>query len=98
MASIKVCCGPRCGAEPGHRAIYDAVEAGAAEGGTAAVLPTLCRGLCTGGVTVVRSDGEKCKARSADEARAIAAADRDTTAAEVAARDGAAEQTITRGS
>ena len=73
LAGIKVCCGPRCGAEPGHRAIYDAAEAGASDGGTA-VLPTLCRGLCTGGVTLVRPDGEKCKARSADEARAIAAA------------------------
>ncbi|GEM_PF-5656280 len=69
-AGIKVCCGPRCGAEPGHRAIYDAVETGA--GGELPVLPTLCRGYCTGGVTVVRPDGEKLKARDAREACALA--------------------------
>ena len=73
MPSVKVCCGPRCGAEPGHRAIYDAAEAGAADAG-ADVLPTLCRGLCRGGVTLVRPDGEKLKARTPGEARDIAAA------------------------
>ncbi len=64
---VKVCCGPRCGTVPEHRAIYDAVEA-ACPGVT--VVPTMCRGLCGDGVTLVREDGEKIKARDADEARA----------------------------
>ena len=72
MPSVKVCCGPRCGAEPGHRAIYDAAEAGAAGAGVD-TLPTLCRGLCTGGVTLVLPGGEKLKARTPGEARDIAA-------------------------
>ena len=50
---VKVCCGPRCGAEPGHRAIYAAVEA-AAQGES--VRPAMCQGWCGLGVTVVLPD------------------------------------------
>ena len=65
---VKVCCGPRCGVEPQHRAVYEAVEAACPE---AAVVPTMCRGLCGQGVTVVREDGETLKAREPEEARAL---------------------------
>jgi hypothetical protein len=67
VPSVKVCCGPRCGAEPGHRAVYRAVEANAA----CPVLPTLCQGLCGCGITVVLPDGDKRKIRDAREARDI---------------------------
>lgn len=51
---VKICCGPRCGAERGHRLLYDAIEKRALETfADAAVLPTMCQGLCGGGVTVV---------------------------------------------
>jgi hypothetical protein len=65
--TVKVCCGPRCGAEPGHRAVYRAVEAAVAD----PVVPTLCQGLCGYGVTVVLPDGDKRKIRDAREARDI---------------------------
>ena len=61
---VRVCCGPRCGAEPGHRAIYRAVERAAG----CPVEPTLCRAFCGGGVTLVLPNGEKRKARSAQDA------------------------------
>ena len=64
---VKVCCGPRCGTLPEHRAVYDAVEASRPEG---SVVPTMCRGLCGNGVTLVREDGQKIKARDAAEAQA----------------------------
>lgn len=67
--AIRVCCGPRCGVEPNHRAVYEAAEQATASA-CAAVLPTMCRGLCGHGVTLVRPDGQKIKARDADEARA----------------------------
>lgn len=51
--TLKVCCGPRCGAWPGHRAVYAAVEAASA----LSVRPTLCQGRCGGGVTVVLPRG-----------------------------------------
>ena len=66
---VKVCCGPRCGVLPEHRAVYAAVEA--ACGGDVPVLPTLCRGLCGDGVTLVRADGAKVKAHDAAEARSV---------------------------
>ena len=61
---LRICCGPRCGAEPGHRAIYRAIEKAA----HCLVEPTLCRALCGAGVTVVLPSGEKRKARSVQEA------------------------------
>ena len=64
---VKVCCGPRCGVEPNHRTIYAAVEKTAA---ATLVVPTLCRGWCGLGVTLVLPNGDKIKARDADEARA----------------------------
>lgn len=66
--AIRVCCGPRCGQEPGHRVIYSAVERAA---GSVAVRPTMCRGLCGGGVTIVLSTGEEHKARTPQEAKAL---------------------------
>jgi hypothetical protein len=67
--SVKVCCGPRCGAEPGHRVLYAAVEAAAPDG--ILVRPTMCQGLCGLGVTIVLPDGEKRKIREAGEAAAL---------------------------
>ena len=64
---MRVCCGPRCGVEPAHRAVYAAAEAARPEGGVA---PTMCRGLCGGGVTLVREDGATMKARDPAEVRA----------------------------
>jgi len=71
--TVRVCCGPRCGVWPRHRAIYDAAERAAASGGAddLAVAPTMCQGRCGDGVTVVLPSGDKEKARDADEARAI---------------------------
>jgi hypothetical protein len=66
--AIRVCCGPRCGQEPGHRAIYSAVESAA---GCTAVRPTMCRGLCGAGVTIVLPTGEEHKARTPQEAKAL---------------------------
>jgi hypothetical protein len=63
---VKVCCGPRCGVYPAHRAVYEAVEATALPG--VCVVPTMCRGLCGEGVTVVRANGDRIKARDADDA------------------------------
>ena len=62
---VKICCGPRCGVEPNHRAIYEAVETTAT-----LVAPTMCRGWCGMGVTLVLPGGDKIKARDAAEARA----------------------------
>jgi hypothetical protein len=62
--TIKVCCGPRCGVDPAHRVIFEAIEKAA---GSAAVLPTMCQGLCHGGVTVVWPGGHKTKIRDARE-------------------------------
>ncbi len=64
-ACVKVCCGPRCGVEPNHRTIYEALETT-----TALVAPTMCRGWCGQGVTLVLPGGDKIKARDASEARA----------------------------
>jgi hypothetical protein len=64
--TIRVCCGPRCGQEPGHRAIYSAVERAA---GRTIVRPTLCRGLCGLGVTIVLTTGDEHKARTPQEAK-----------------------------
>jgi len=66
--AVRVCCGPRCGAEPGHRAVYRAVEAAVVP---CPVLPTLCQVLCGYGVTVVLPCGDKRKVRDAREARDI---------------------------
>lgn len=63
---VKICCGPRCGMDPQHRAIYQAVEQ---EHADAMVVPTMCRGLCGAGVTVVREDGVPVKVRNAAEAQ-----------------------------
>ncbi|MES2464345.1 MAG: hypothetical protein V4671_27610 [Armatimonadota bacterium] len=63
--SIKVCCGPRCGVDPGHRVIFEAIETAALP---QAVLPTMCQGLCHGGVTVVWPGGAKTKIRDVQEA------------------------------
>ncbi len=67
--TLRVCCGPRCGAEVGHRAIYAAVETAA---GTisVAVHPTMCQGFCGLGVTLGLPNGEKIKLRDVPEARA----------------------------
>ena len=66
---VKICCGPRCGVEPNHRAICDATESASAEA-ACPVVPTMCRGLCGGGVTLVLPDGSQTKARDPQEARA----------------------------
>ena len=65
---VKICCGPRCGVEPDHRAICDAAETAAPD--ACPVVPTMCRGLCGGGVTLVLPDGTPIKARDPQEARA----------------------------
>lgn len=65
--SIKVCCGPRCGILPEHCAIYAAAEAARPD---VPILPTMCRGLCGNGVTVVREDGTATKAHDVEEMRA----------------------------
>lgn len=67
VSRLKVCCGPRCGVWPGHRAIYAAAERAAAEQDTA-TLPTMCQGLCGNGVTLVLPGGDKVKAGDAREA------------------------------
>jgi hypothetical protein len=73
---LRVCCGPRCGAEPGHRLIYAALEAATRRRGLT-VRPVLCQGHCHGGVTVLlpgddpRADAPR-KFRDPAEARALA--------------------------
>ena len=62
---VKVCCGPRCGAHPGHRSLYKTVESHS----TLPVVPILCQGLCGEGVTVVSANGDKHKIRDVAEAR-----------------------------
>lgn len=68
-AIIRVCCGPRCGVEPGHRAIYAAIEGAATK--ETEIRPAMCQGLCGEGVTVILPDREKRKVRSVQEARQI---------------------------
>ena len=63
--SIKVCCGPRCGVFTYHREIFEAIEQAAQP---ISVLPTMCQGLCGGGVTVVWPDKNKAKIRDVQEA------------------------------
>ncbi|GAB4464982.1 MAG: hypothetical protein OHK0029_35320 [Armatimonadaceae bacterium] len=70
---IRVCCGPRCGQEPGHRVIYAAAEAVCPEFGEFSVRPVLCQGLCGMGVTVVFPDGTTEKARGTKEVRLLIA-------------------------
>jgi NADH:ubiquinone oxidoreductase subunit E len=65
--TVKICCGPRCGAEPGHRLIYAAVESVV----TVTVRPMLCQGLCGQGVTVTLPNGTSRKIRDTAEARAL---------------------------
>lgn len=72
---IKVCCGPRCGVAPNHRTIFETIEAVALP---VRVLPTMCQGLCHGGVTVVWPGAVKTKICDAQEAA-------DRTAAALAA-------------
>jgi hypothetical protein len=62
---IQVCCGPRCGAFPGHRIIFAAME----RRSPLPTRPTLCQGFCEGGVTVVASNGTKHKIASVREAQ-----------------------------
>jgi hypothetical protein len=74
--SIKVCCGPRCGVDPQHRRVFEAIEL-AAQQTTTQVLPTMCQGLCHGGVTVVWPSRQKtkiCDVREATEATNVALA------------------------
>ena len=52
LGVVLVCCGPRCGTEPGHRAVYAAAERAAGDAGYETA-PAMCRGVCYGGVTVV---------------------------------------------
>jgi len=66
----RVCCGPRCGAEPGHRLIFAAVEREATRRGIA-VVPTLCRGACGRGVTVIAPDGGARKVSDVREAKTV---------------------------
>lgn len=65
---FRVCCGPRCGAEPGHRAVYAAAERAAANR-DADIIPTMCQGFCGLGVTLALPDGTRIKLRDAREAR-----------------------------
>ena len=67
--AIKICCGPRCGAESGQRAIYAALEASVPDG--LIIRPVMCQGECGLGVTLVLPDGEKHKIRDAREAAAF---------------------------
>jgi len=69
QVTLHVCCGPRCGAEVGHRGIYAAVES-AIDADTMVVRPTMCQGFCGLGVTLGLPNGEKLKLRDAREARA----------------------------
>lgn len=72
---IKVCCGPRCGVDPNHRGIFETIEQAAQ---AVRVLPTMCQGLCCGGVTIVWPGAVKTKICDAREAA-------DQTAATLAA-------------
>lgn len=62
---VKVCCGPRCGAHPGHHAIYKTMEKQSA----LPVVPILCQGRCGDGVTVIAANGDPHKIRDTAEAR-----------------------------
>ena len=74
---LSICCGPRCAAETGHRAVYAAVEKQVALAlADAVVRPTLCQGLCGGGITVAfvpeaNTPAVKQKIRDVGEARAL---------------------------
>jgi len=59
---LRVCCGPRCGADPEHRSVYQKLEQSA----PCAVEPTLCRAFCGAGITVIAPNGGKHKLRSGD--------------------------------
>lgn len=65
---IRICCGPRCGAEPAHRAIYRSVETTAAAA-EFDLRPVMCQGLCGSGVTIILPDRHTIKIRDAEEAR-----------------------------
>lgn len=61
---VKVCCGPRCGQETGHRALYTTAEAVCC----LPVRPSGCLGHCRGGVTVALPNGQVCKLQAASDA------------------------------
>ena len=75
--TVFICCGPRCASEPGHRTVYDAVEKRVLSAfADLSVRPTLCQGLCGGGVTVTIKPAPhapvvKQKIRDIREARAF---------------------------
>jgi NADH:ubiquinone oxidoreductase subunit E len=72
---IRICCGPRCGAESDHRRIYAAVEQAAKDersfesAASLSVRPVMCQGFCGMGVTLVLPDGSKTKIRAPITAR-----------------------------
>lgn len=70
LPTLKICCGPRCGAEPGHRLIYAAVEQVATDAGLVAV-PTMCRSACSGGVTVILPNGTVKKVSDVSAAKTV---------------------------
>jgi len=70
LPTVKICCGPRCGAEPGHRAIYAAVEKAAQTENITAV-PTMCRGECGSGVSVVLPEGQITKIQDVATAKVL---------------------------
>ena len=65
--TLRVCCGPRCGAEANHREVYAVVETTVADRGR--VQPAMCQGMCGLGVTLVLPGGAKVKLRDVDDAR-----------------------------
>ncbi|MBC8142356.1 MAG: (2Fe-2S) ferredoxin domain-containing protein [Armatimonadetes bacterium] len=67
---VRVCCGARCGAEPNHKAIYAAIETAANRAGFD-VVPTMCRALCTGGVTVILPNGVARKVSDTQTANSV---------------------------
>ncbi|MBC8139273.1 MAG: hypothetical protein H8F28_25645 [Fibrella sp.] len=70
VTTARICCGPRCGAEPGHRLIYAAVERAATDAGLLAT-PTMCRSVCSGGVTVILPDGTVKKVSDVSAAKTV---------------------------
>ncbi|MBC7807709.1 MAG: hypothetical protein H7145_16370 [Akkermansiaceae bacterium] len=77
--AVKICCGPRCGAEPGHRLIYTAVEQAASAVGLF-VVPTMCRSACSGGVTVILPNGTVKKVSDTSAANTVLGAVSETSA------------------
>jgi len=65
---VRICCGARCGQEPGHRALYQAGEQEAKHCGLE-VRPAGCQAMCGLGVTVILPDGERYKAQETQEVR-----------------------------